>query len=59
MDEIKFYCAQMGANDWKERQNGIQLMHKMALRHPDAVGANITKVSALVAAVAILRQLLE
>ena len=44
MDEIKCFCAQMGANDWKERQTGIQAMYKMALEHPHTVGSNITKV---------------
>ena len=45
MDEIKCFCAQMGANDWKERLTGIRTMRDLAVAQPDAVGNNIVKVA--------------
>ena len=45
MDEIKQFCAQMGANDWKERLTGIRTMRDLAVAQPDAVGNNIVKVA--------------
>ena len=44
MEEIKSMCAMMSANDWRDRQKGIQQLLDMTQYHFNAVANNVVKV---------------
>ena len=44
MEEIKSMCAMMAANDWRDRQKGIQQLLDMTQNNFHAVANNVVKV---------------
>jgi len=44
MEEIKTMCAMMAANDWRDRQKGIQQLIDMTQYNFSAVANNVVKV---------------
>ena len=45
MEEMKAVCEQLGSNDSRMRQNGIENLQSMVDTMPDIVGVNIIRVS--------------